>query len=264
MSKKLFLLFLTLQFVSSFSQEQNVKTQLISSQKIDADEMVGFDGSENMYYIKNNVLFKKNKKELWQYKNISLGKITHVDIQNPLKTILFYENFNTVITLDNQFNETQKINFSENETPILVSATGIASQNQLWIYNSLSQQIGLFDYLKNTYQSITPSFQENITYYLADFNTFQWIDNKQNWYSCTIFGKITFVGTVSDFDQIQIVNNQVVVFSKDKKMYLQDVVKNKMYRIENNEKSLKNFYRKDQILSIFTNQEITNYKITIP
>ncbi len=88
-----------------------MKTQLISSQKIDADEMVGFDGSENMYYIKNNVLFKKNKKELWQYKNISLGKITHVDIQNPLKTILFYENFNTVITLDNQFNETQKINF---------------------------------------------------------------------------------------------------------------------------------------------------------
>ena len=34
--------------------------------------------------------------------------------------------------------------------------------------------------------------------------------------------------------------------------------------IENIEKSFKNFYYKDQILSIFTNQEITNYKIIIP
>jgi len=34
--------------------------------------------------------------------------------------------------------------------------------------------------------------------------------------------------------------------------------------IENVEKSFKNFYYKDQILSIFTNQGISNYKITIP
>jgi hypothetical protein len=31
--------------------------------------------------------------------------------QNPLNIVLFYENFNVVILLDNQLNETQKINF---------------------------------------------------------------------------------------------------------------------------------------------------------
>jgi hypothetical protein len=35
-----------------------------------------------------------------------------------------------------------KNNFLEN-TNLAVSATGIASQNQLWVYNSLNQQIGL-------------------------------------------------------------------------------------------------------------------------
>lgn len=264
MNKNLILLLLLLPFVSAFSQEQTLKAQLVSTQKIDADTFVGFDGMGNLYYIKNNIFFKKNKQELWQYKNVSLGKITKIDFQNQLKILLFYENFNTIILLDNQLNETQKINFSENTTPIVVSATGIASQNRLWVYNSLSQQIGLFDYLKNTFQSVTPSFDGNIKKYNSDFNTFRWIDDKKNWYAVDVFGKVSTSGKVADYDQIQVITNQEVLFSKDQKLFLQDIGKNTFYTIENVDKSFTNFYYKDQILVIFTNQEITNYKITIP
>jgi len=262
--KKLILLLTIVSFVFAFSQEQNLKAQLIAVQKIDANEFIGFDNLENVYFIKNNIFFKKHKEELWQYKNISLGKITKIDFQNSLKIVLFYENFNTIIILDNQLNETQKINFSENEIPILVAAAGIASQNRLWIYDSLTQQMGLFDYLKNNFQSIAPPFQGNFKYYESDFNTFQWIDDKLNWYSCDVFGKISTLGKVADFDQFQVATNQVLVFSKDGKLFLQDLSKNRIYTIQNVDKSFKNFYYKDQILSIFTNQEITNYKITIP
>ena len=72
------------------------------------------------------------------------------------------------------------------------------------------------------------------------------------------------LGKVADFDQIQIIANQEVVFSKAGKLFLKDLKKNSIYTIENVDKSFTNFYYKDQILSIFTNQEITNYKITIP
>lgn len=264
MTTKTFFLFLIFQFALVFAQEQTIKGKQISLQKIDMDVFVGFDGMGNIYYTKNNIFYKKNKQELWQYKNISLGKITKVDIQNQLKIMLYYENFNTVILLDNQLNEAQKINFSENETPILVSSTGIASQNRLWICNSLTQQIGLFDYLKNTYLSITPSFQGNLRYYESDFNTFQWIDDQLNWYSCDVFGKIISLGKVSNFDQIQIIGNQINIFSKDQKLILQDLSKNTSYNIENVDKSFKKFFYKDQILAIFTDHEIINYKITIP
>jgi len=264
MGKKLILLFFILQLAPAAAQGQNLKILPISTQKIDADDFVGYDGLENLYYIKNNVFFKKKENESWQYKNISLGKISRVDIQNPLKIVLFYENFNTVITLDNQLNETQKINFSKNPVPIMVTATGIASQNRLWIYNSLTQQIGLFDYLKSTFQSITPSIQGNLKYYDSDFNTFQWIDEKLNWYSCDVFGKISTLGKVSDFDQIQLVTSQVVLFSKDGRLHIQDFQKKSIYTIINVEKSFKKFYYKDQILSIFTAEGITNYKISIP
>ncbi len=248
----------------SLAQEQKIDAIPLSVQKIDADKFVGFDDLDNLYYIKDNVLFKKNRTELWQYKNIYLGEINLVNIKNSLKIILFYENFNTIVMLDNQLNETQKINFSENDVPIIVSATGIASQNQLWIYNSLSNQIGLFNYLKNTFQTIIPFFKENAKYYYSDLNTFQWIDDSLNWYSCDVFGKIIGLGKISDFDQIQVVANQTVLFSKDGKLHLHDLWKNSIYTIENIDKSFKNFYYKDQILSIFTNQQISNYKIRIP
>ena len=253
-----------MQFSLVLAQEKSLKVTFLSTQKIDADDFVGVDGLEYIYYIKDNTLFKKNKTESWQYANTSLGKITRVDIQNPLKPVLFYENFNTIVLLDNQLNETQKINFAKNTISLLVSAMGIASQNRLWIYDSISQQIGLFDYLKNTFDPIATSFQGNFNYYNSDFNSFQWIDDKLNWYSCDIFGKITALGKVADFEQIQPITNQLFIFSKDKKMYIQDVNTKRIYTIENIEKSFKKFYYKDQILSIFTTQEFTNYKIIIP
>jgi hypothetical protein len=55
-----------------------------------------------------------------------LGKITKVDIKTLY--VLFYENFNVVILLDNQLNETQK-NILENTSALAVSATGIASKS---------------------------------------------------------------------------------------------------------------------------------------
>ena len=262
--KNLLLIAFTFVLSVSFGQDKVCIALKQNSILLIADQYLGYDQFGFYYSIKNNVLSKSKKEESFEYKNISLGKPTKIDIQNPLKIMLFYENFNTIILLDNQLSETQKINLSENDVPIITTATGIASQNRLWIYNSLTLQIGLFDYLKNTYQSITPSFQENLKYYFSDFNTFQWIDDKLNWYSCDVFGKITTLGKVSDFDQIQVIENQIVVFSKDGKLHLQDFSKNSIYTIENVEKSFQNFFYKDQILSIFTNQEITNYKITIP
>jgi len=264
MVKQLFILIFMMLFSFVFAQEQSLKAVLLSTQKIEADNFVGFDSLENMYYIKNNTLFKKNKSELWQYGSISLGEITRVTIQNPLKIALFYEKFNTIILLDSQLNETQEINFSENKTPLLVSAMGIASQNRLWIYDSESQQIGLFDYIKNTFNPITPSLNGSIKYYDSDFNAFKWIDDKLNWYSCDVYGKIATLGKVSDFDQIQPITNQLFIFSKEGKIHIQDINTKRIYTIENIEKSFKNFYYKDQILSISTTQEFTNYKITIP
>jgi hypothetical protein len=255
-------------FIGSFSIviAQNLKPTAvrIDSIRFDGDQFLGYDPFGFYYTIKNNVFSKVGNLDTIEYKNISLGKITKVDLQNPLKIVLFYENFNTVVILDNQLNETQKINFSENVIPIVASAVGIASQNQLWIYNSMNQQLGLYDYLNTIYKTISVPFTESIKNYFSDFNTFHWIDNKNNWYACDIFGRITINGKIPDFESIEIINKNQFIYSANGILIFQDLEKDQKTEIKIAEKSFKKFYYKDQILSIFTSEGITNYKIIIP
>lgn len=263
MKKIILVLILQLSFVS-FCQNQNLTATVLTSKTLVADSFLGYDSLEHLYFINNNILFKQSTTELWQYKNISLGKITRVDLQNPLNIVLFYENFNTVVLLDNQLNETQKINFSENNFPINATATGIASQNRLWVYNNLTQEIGLFDYLKNTFQSITPSFQGTVMHYETDFNTFYWIDEKRDLYSCSVFGKITTLGKLPNFDQIQVLSSKAVLYKNNTNLYYYTLIDNKSTLIDFDKKTFIKFQYRDQILSIFTTEGITNFKIILP
>jgi len=248
-----------------FCQNQKLIPTVLISKPLIAEIFIGFDGLGNYYYINNSVFTKQNNSKIWEYKNVAYGKITAVDIINPLKIVLFYENFNVIITLDNQLNEIQKINLSDgNNNAIIASRIGMASKNQFWIFNTLNQQIGLFDYLKNTYNPLGQPIQETIKFSQSDFNYFSWIDSKNRLYSCDIFGKINYITTVPQFDTFQIIDNNNFIFSKDKKLFVKNEITQTISEIQIVEKSFKNFYYKDQILAIFTNQVITNYKITIP
>ena len=131
-----------------FCQNNKLKTTALDTKELENKTYIGFDGLGNNYYIKENVFSKQNESQVWEYKNVALGKITSVDYVNPLKIVVFYEDFNTIITLDNQLNEIQKLNIFDIDNTIFASKVGLASQDQFWIYNSLTQQIMLFDYLK--------------------------------------------------------------------------------------------------------------------
>jgi hypothetical protein len=266
MKELILLLFLSFSSLG-FGQTKKMTVTPLQFTPLQADTFIGIDGLGFLYYIKNNIFCKQKDVTVWEYKNVSLGKITRVDLLNPLKIVLFYENFNTVVLLDNQLNENQKINFSENTIPIVATATGIASQNQLWIYNSLNQQIGLYNYLKKEYKTLSIPFSESIKYYQSNLNSFDWIDEKNIWYSIDAFGKTTTKGTISNLDSIVIINSSQFIYSKDNLLFFTNMgignTKSDI-EIEIQEKTFKNFYYKDQILSIFTAEGITNYKITTP
>ena len=140
----------------------------------------------------------------------------------------------------------------------------MASQNQFWIYNSLTQQIMLFDYLKNTSKTIGNPIREAIKHTQSDFNNFYWIDEINNWYSINIFGKITLLATIPPFEKIQIIDTEKLLFSRDNTLYYLNNVTKVIYEIEIVEKSFQNYYYKDQILAIFTNQQIKNFKLKLP
>ena len=236
----------------------------MGSQFIQADQFVGQDALGYNYFIKNSTLFKIKNGENYQYKNIYLGKISKVDIQNSLKIVVFYESFNTVIILDSLLNEIQKIDFSVNKQNIIASAAGVSSGNNIWIFNSVNQQIGLYDYLKKEYKNIAIPVGGTIKYYQTSFNNFFWIDERNYCYSCDLFGKIIALGKVPDFDLVQLTSTQSVVFKKDDLLYYYALNGDKKTLINLAEKSYLSFYYVDQNLSIFTTEGITKYQINLP
>lgn len=259
-----FIIFLLLISIFSFGQPKLDDQTIMTEFTINADKIIGYDKFDHLYYIKDNVLAKVVSGEILNYKNLALGQITKVDLLNPLKVVVFYERFNTAITLDNQLNETLKINFSEIKNPLVVTKIGIALQNQLWVFDEITSQLYLYDTGNGNLKPVGSPISEQITFYNSDFNWFEWTDSKNNWYQCSIFGSVQKLDYTFDFDKILFSNNEYIIYKIEDRIMIFNRKNKEITSLENIDKSFETLTFKNQILSIFTNQRISNYKITIP
>ena len=88
--RKLFYIITLFVFGNSIAQVQKLTPSRIETVVFKADSFVGYDGFSNLFFTKNNVLYKKVDNLFLEYQNVSLGKITKVDLTNPLKVVIFY------------------------------------------------------------------------------------------------------------------------------------------------------------------------------
>ena len=164
MGKHLFYLFLFFSTVS-FGQKEAIQATFISKTALTADVFIGLDDLDNIYYLKNNVLFKKNEQVILNYSNPLLGELSSVNIQNPFKIVLFYKNFNSVIILDNKLNALSNvIDFTKETLFNNVQFVSLSSENNLWLFAD-DNKLHLYNY-----QTLSQSFQtQAITFYNATF-----------------------------------------------------------------------------------------------
>jgi hypothetical protein len=258
------IIFLLLFLVSFWANCQKIEAIKISTPSLIADEFVGCDGFDNYFYLKNNVFHKISAQSDFQYANFSLGNPSRVDLTNPLKIVLFYEKFNTVVLLDNQLNELQKINFSNQNTSLIASFSSLSGLNSIWLFDSVQQQLLRFDLQSNTATNIGNPIQGLAKIIGTNFNYFYWIDTQNQLFSLSVFGDLKPFGKVPEGINYQISNDSFLIYEQNNELKLFDINRKIEYKIEVVEKHFKKFYYKDQILSIFTNEEIINYKIQVP
>jgi hypothetical protein len=262
--KKYLLLILLLLISVCRGQDTTIPVRFVSNQKDVPDLYIGKDTFEWEYTVTNNTLRKQKDDTFVQYKNVSLGSIEKVDILNPLQILVFYKKFNTIMLLDNQLNETARINLSDLQVPVIAEAAGIAGQNQIWLFDMNTQRLGLYGIIKDEFKAITPPFTDQIIFYQTDYNYFYWIDVTSRLYVSNLFGKINFLGNVPVFEQAQILSQNIILLKKDNNLYIYNIEKGHSTGIEIVEKSFTSFHYAAQILSIFTDQEINQYKVIIP
>ena len=159
-----FILFLS--FIPSISQELT----FVDKSELAADMFVGFDSYKNLYYVKEMVFYKEGANGNYQYNDFQLGNITSVDIINPLKIVLFYEDLNTVVLVDNKLTEIERINFSNLQEYITVSAATNAGNNTLWLFNVDSQQLELYNYRTQRKNIVSQPFEGKLLSQRSNFN----------------------------------------------------------------------------------------------
>ena len=165
--------------VSSLSAQSEIKVVFADSLVLQADRFVGADDFENYYYLRDNSLFKKSATNTYSYMNTQLGAIASVDISNPLKILVFYRDFNTILLLDNRLNElSDRINLNEENYGKNAHFATVSSNNNLWIYSLDDNVLTLWDYENK--QALFES--QPLQFYSSDFEAiFQYSNYKKCW-----------------------------------------------------------------------------------
>ena len=98
-------LFLILKNLVSFSQE--ISKEITLDYSIDG---INIDRYGHIYEMSYDNLFKKNKHNeiLYSYSNKNLGKISQVDVSNPLRPLLLYKDMGVICVLDNTLSQQEK------------------------------------------------------------------------------------------------------------------------------------------------------------
>ena len=215
--------FLILLPLYKLSLAQEIRTESVKEYPLDADRFIGADVLNNIYFIRNNTLFKKSRLGTLVYSNVNYGKIYSVSLQDPFKIILFYKDFNTVILLDNRLNEiTQRLTFPD----VNLSLVGFAPENNLWIYSKDYNILQLYDYQNNNIrlhsQPLTSYKQGFLAEGMTSNNENVWLWNKNGIIQFNQY--MNYIGEISgkDIRNVFLYKKGIIVQEGSGFFYLED------------------------------------------
>jgi hypothetical protein len=176
------------------------------------------DNLDNIYILNSRNQVKKlnaNGDSVAIYNDVKkFGQATLIDVSNPLKLLLYYKDFATVVVLDRFLNAVNVIDFRK-QNIFQVKAIGQSYDNKIWIYDELEgklkkidedgkllQETPDFRLLLGQAPSPTKIFDENKYVYLYDslkgvyvFDYFGALKNSimiDHWHNFKVAGKYIF------------------------------------------------------------------------
>lgn len=185
--KTYYLIFLFISF-SIFSQE-SIDAHFLEEIKLNAETPISVDDFNTIYYINNNVFYKKDAFNTISYNNFQLGDISSVNTFNTLKINLFYKDFNTAIILDNRLAEIFKIDFNTLQPYRNVSYISTGNDNTLWLFNQFTQQLEVYDYKYNSTRVKTLPIKSNVLDIKSNYN-YCWLLTTDNLLTYNYFGTL--------------------------------------------------------------------------
>ena len=106
------------------------------------------DNLDNIYLLTSRNQLKKlnsNGDSVAVYNDVKhYGKASLIDVSNPLKVLLYYKNFGTVVVLDRFLNFKNAIDL-RSQNILQAKAIGQSYDNKIWVYDELENKLKKID-----------------------------------------------------------------------------------------------------------------------
>ncbi|WP_104734699.1 hypothetical protein [Hanstruepera ponticola] len=206
--------------ITVYSQDSIIPV-IKQQRKLDVSKIIGIDNFGTEYYVTNNILYKKTPETTINYSNVQLGNITTVNTYNPLKIVLFYQDFNTVIILDNRLAEVFKIDFNTTQTYRNVSHVSIGNDNTIWIFNRDIQQLELYDYKLKQVRATTLPVTSEVLDLKSNYN-YCWLLTENFVYKYNYFSSLLYKIKNEGYQKLAETNDNILLQRENELLYLDD------------------------------------------
>lgn len=250
-------LLLILLFISQFATAQNWKLQ--GSLPLEADNFVGVDSYNYMYWVEDNVLHKKLGKQTHSFSDNLLGRIQSVDLTNPLTVLVFYHQSQTVVVLDNNLNEVERVAFSRMPEFMEVTTVGNAGSRRLWIGNSATQRLEILDYKNMTLEAVSPIFTGDILEQVSNYN-YCYVRTLNHIYLYNSYGSVLQKIAATKYEKMFPAYNGIVLQKGNEWYYwLKDKLEPKLISINLDGIKVKNLFFGRQYSYVFDGTHLHTY-----
>ena len=262
--KQFFFLFL---LICQFGIAQSLAP--ISKAPLFADRFIGLDNYKNTYFIKDRVLHKKGPDGNFLFNDLQLGRITSVDIINPLKVVVFFQDTNTVVLLDNKLSEIERINFNNLPQFFNISTATNAGNNSLWLFNVDTQQLELYNYGSKLQTLVSQPFPGKLISQASNFNyCFTLMEN--NLRAFNIYGSILNETDSEGYEKIIQQNENLIALKENSLYYIPDFAKRneaisrETVKLSFPEITIKDLQLTNDFLYIYDGENLHTFKLTLP
>ena len=233
--------------------------KLIFKQETINKNIKAVDNFNNIYFIENNELIKSSDTKDYYYKNSLYSNISSIDVQNSLKIKLFYEDYNTLIVLDNKLSEISKINFNTLSPNKIISKFSASNDNNIWVYNELNSKIELYNYINNKFKVVNSEISGQVISLESNYK-YCWVLTDSYIYKFNYFGSLITKTAINNIEQIEIFNDNLF-FKKNNELFYYDQDLLIEYKLDLENLLIKDFFVINQSLYIYDSEHFIKYQI---
>lgn len=241
----------------------------ISKAPLVADRFIGLDNYKNTYFVKDRVLHKQGPDGNFLFNDLQLGRITSVDIINPLKIVVFFQDTNTVVLLDNKLSEIERINFNNLPQFFNISTATNAGNNSLWLFNVDTQQLELYNYGSKLQTVVSQPFPGKLISQASNFN-YCFTLMEKSLRAFNIYGSILNEAPSEGYERIIQQNENLIALKENSLYYIPDFAKrneaisHETVKLSFPEITIKDLQLTNDFLYIYDGKNLHTFKLTLP